>query len=373
MASSVTRPVLGASLLSAAASLPLHVMPLLIVGLVADSRLNIAQAGWIASAYMLGQMAVALALPALGFLVLAWRYAAAAVVVLVAAVFVSSQLHSEAMLASWLVIGMACGALQFLGATTAAAAEDKQSAFAIRLGVTLLVGGLAIAGAQAYGGFAAYLRIAVQLAVGFAGLTVVGLLLYRTPRLQLASPQPGKSQPRPDRLLGLGIVFLFFVGQQGFWSYAVQSVHQRGVVLEHIAYAIAFAKTLSGIWLFIGATKARQTPRHGLLACGTVVAACIAGMTLAGEAWFFMLSMLAWELGINIVSARLQAAVVQDNPLLAGPWLASAVFVGGATGPALHGAAIGAGVAGVFVVYASLSALIPAIWHRLAGSSTRVV
>lgn len=357
------QPILGASLLSAAASLPLHAMPLLIVGLLAESRLGVAQAGWIASAYMVGQMTVTLGLPALGFSALRWRYAAMAVVVLVAAVFASGRLQSHAMLACWFVIGMACGALQFLGATTAAAAKNKQAAFALRLAVTLLVSGLAIAGVQLYGGFAGYLGIALQLTAAFALLTVAGLVMYRPPQLQATVSTAEKASVRPERLAGLAVIFLFFVGQPGFWSYAVQSVQQRGVVLEHVAYAIAFAKTLSGLWLLIAARRTQQKPKEDLAASGAIVALGIAGMALAGDAWAFMLCMLAWELGINVVSARLQAAVVQDNPTLAGPWLAGAVFVGAATGPALHGAAIGSGFGFAFVAYASFSALIPAIWQ----------
>src|SRR5262245_59010132 len=57
--------LVGASLLSAAGSLPLHLMPLIVVSLVADQRTSIAQAGWVASAVLLGQLLTSLALPTL--------------------------------------------------------------------------------------------------------------------------------------------------------------------------------------------------------------------------------------------------------------------------------------------------------------------
>ncbi len=80
-----------------------------------------------------------------------------------------------------------------------------------------------------------------------------------------------------------------------------------------------------------------------------------------------ILQTLLWELGLNVLSARLQAAVVQDNPATAGPWLVGALFLGAAAGPLLHGLAIQAQVPMVFAVYASLSALIPAAWIYLRG------
>lgn len=59
-------PLVGASLLSGLGSLPLHLLPLLIAVVVSEGLVPTSFAGWIGSAYMLGQLGVALALPMLG-------------------------------------------------------------------------------------------------------------------------------------------------------------------------------------------------------------------------------------------------------------------------------------------------------------------
>jgi len=367
----VVFPVFGASLLSAAASLPLHLMPLLVVALVAESRLPFAQAGLIASAYMVGQMVATLGLPALGFVRLRRVHAVLAVGVLLASVLASAHLSSQAMVICWFVVGAACGALQFLGATTAAAAANRRSAFALRLAVTLLISGLAIVAVQLTGGFGGYAFLMMQLGLVFLAITGVGLALYRAPSVTPSPtlPVPGSVKPatRPYRLAGLAVIFLLFVGQPGFWAYAVQNVQQRGVVLEHLAYAIAFCKTAAGLVLLASVMRPANKVRDGLFIPGLVVALGVVGMATASDAASFLLGLLLWELGLNVLSARLQAAVVQDNPATAGPWLTGAVFLGAAAGPLLHGLAIQAQLPLAFAAYACLSALIPVAWIYLRG------
>lgn len=349
-------------------------MPLLVVALVAESRLPLAQAGLIASAYMIGQMGATLALPALGFVRLKRSQGTAAVAVLLASVLLSARLSSQAMLACWLVVGAACGSLQFLGATAAAAAVNRQSAFAQRMGVILLVSGVAIVAVQLMGGFGGYAFLIMQLGIVFLAVTGAGLALYRAPAGEVAAIRvavpAAPATMRPDRLFGLGVVFLLFVGQPGFWAYAVQSVQQRGVVLEHLAYAIAFCKTAAGLVLLVGTLRAADKPRDGLLFPGLVVALGVFGMATTSDAPQFLVSLLLWEIGVNVLSARLQAAVVQDNPATAGPWLVGALFLGAATGPLLHGLAIHAHVPEAFAVYAGLSALFPVAWICLRRRAT---
>lgn len=349
-------------------------MPLLVVALVAESRLPLAQAGLIASAYMIGQMGATLALPALGFVRLKRSQGMVAVAVLLASVLLSARLSSQAMLACWLVVGAACGSLQFLGATAAAAAANRQSAFAQRMGVILIVSGVAIVAVQLMGGFGGYAFLVMQLGIVFLAVTGAGLALYRAPaRLEPVQPTVGiPNSPRvaPGQLLGLVVVFLLFVGQPGFWAYAVQSVQQRGVVLEHLAYAIAFCKTAAGLVLLVSALRAADKPRDDLLLPGLVVALGVFGMATTSDAPQFLVSLLLWEIGVNVLSARLQAAVVQDNPATAGPWLVGALFLGAATGPLLHGLAIHAHVPAAFAVYAGLSALFPVAWICLRRRAT---
>lgn len=352
----------GASLLSASASLPLHLLPLLIVALVADPAHSAADAGWMASACLLGQLCIALGLPALKLASLTRMRALAAVAVLLMALAVSATWPAQQLWIPWLVIGGACGALQFLGTTTAAAAKDPPRAFALRLSVILLVSGLVIFGLRHSAGFLDYRALALALAVFFALLTGLGLVLFRPPR---ATSAPADASPVDGRgsLLGLLVVFLLFVGQPGFWAFAVQTVQQRGVMVQDVALAMAICKVAAG--LVLAALTLTQVKRPGpvslaLPALGVAVG--VTGMALAPGAALFLVALLFWELGLNVLSARLQAAVVLDNPASAGAWLTGAALLGTATGPMLHAMAIEGGVQQAFVIYACVSAMFPVAW-----------
>ncbi len=367
------RAVLGASLLSAAAALPLHLLPLLIAAVIAQGRLPIAQAGWVASACLAGQLVAAVSLPLLRFTYLTRSHAAIAVAALLVAVLCSNLPFAGGLLLSWFVVGLACGNLYFLATTTAAAQVNREAAFSLRLSLTLIVSGLAIVALQLGKGFASYSALAVQLCIVFAVLTLLGLWLYEPPAaLALARKKPSNASiagpaQLDKRWYGLVVIFILFVGQPGFWAYAVQNVQQRGVALEHVAYAIAFCKIAAGLWLYFNSklrskTQTKPSSAFDLLAPGAVLVIALLCMALAKIAAVFMLGVLLWELSLNVLSARLQAAVVNDNPGQAGVWLTAAVFLGAATGPALHGLSLQFNAGAVFVAYACLSALVPFLW-----------
>jgi len=63
--------LVGASVLSGAGSLPLHLAPLIVPVLVIDGRTSVADAGWVATAVLLGQFATALVLPLLDVRIIA--------------------------------------------------------------------------------------------------------------------------------------------------------------------------------------------------------------------------------------------------------------------------------------------------------------
>lgn len=370
------RALLGASLLSAAAGLPLHLLPLLIAAVIAQGRLPVSQAGWVASACLAGQLVASVALPILRFTYIKRSHAAIAIAALLAAVMCSNLPFTGSLLLSWFVVGLACGNLYFLATTTAAAQPNREAAFSVRLSLTLVVSGLAIFVLQLGKGFTNYSALAVQLSIVFAVLTLLGLWLYEAPALLTMANSQGMSplSPRPTplegRWYGLVVVFILFVGQPGFWAYAVQNVQQRNVSLAHVAYAIACCKIAAGLWLYANSkyrakTSTRPASPTDLLAPGIVLLTALLCMALANTASIFMLGVLLWELSLNVLSARLQAAVVNDNPRQAGIWLTAAVFLGASTGPALHGLSLQMGVGSVFVAYACLSALAPYIWVKL--------
>lgn len=362
-------PLFGASLLSAAASLPLHLLPLLLVSVASTPGQTAVQAAQLASACLLGQMGVALTLPALGCTRLRWRHALLAAAALVAVLAISGALPVQRLWVAWLAVGGACGALQFLGATTAAAAGRPPAAFALRLAVTLLICGVAVLGLQGAGGFLDYGRVAVALSIVFAGLTGLGLWFYRAPVGPPRAAEKSSRAPADVRTwLGLAVVFLLFVGQPGFWAFAIDSLQHRGVVIEELAYAIGFCKIAAGLVLLcVGLSRRAPAAQPALFWPGLGVALGVAGMAMAPDAALFLLALLLWELGLNVLSARLQAAVVAAHPACAGAWLTAAVLLGAAAGPLLHGLAIQQGFAQAFVAYACLSALLPVAWASGRG------
>lgn len=319
---------------------------------------------------MVGQMVTTLGLPALKFVRLRRSHAMVAVGFLLGSALVSAGLSSQAMIVCWFIVGAACGALQFLGATTAAAAVNRQSAFTLRLAITLLVGGFAIVAVQTIGGFGGYALLMMQLVIVFLTITGLGLVLYRAPVVPPRLPASVETRGRPSQMLGLVVIFLLFAGQLGFWAYAVQNLQQRGVVLEHLAYAIAFCKTVAGLVLLIGVMRPPDKTKEGLFFPGLVVALGVLGMAISSGALSFLVGLLLWELGLNVLSARLQAAVVQNNPEVAGPWLAGAVFLGAAAGPLLHGMAIQSQLPLAFAAFACFSAFVPVAWSSLRSQTS---
>src|SRR5215831_15525091 len=91
----------GASLLSSVGSLPLHLVPLIVATLIADSRTSVAGAGWIASAILFGQLSTALLLPALGIYSVGRALASVAAVVLTVGVAISGAADYLIMLTGW--------------------------------------------------------------------------------------------------------------------------------------------------------------------------------------------------------------------------------------------------------------------------------
>jgi len=353
----------GASLLSAAASLPSHLMPLLLVAVLADGRLVLPEAGWITSTYLLGQMTTTLGLPALGFRRITRGQAFVAAGGFVALLLLSIGLAGFALLSCWWAMGAACGGLQFLATTTAANAQNRADAFSLRLAISLVLSGSMILCLQWLRGFGSYGPLALQLAPVIALILFAGLCLYRPPVPQDQNARASSLVPSQEqRPWGLVAVFVLFAGQTGIMAYAVQAARHRGLALEHATFALGICKLAAGVALFISMKYLASESRQRLGPPGVVLALAVAGMVASTDTLSFMVSLLLWELGINVLSARLQPLVVQENPRIAGAWLTGALFVGGAAGPALHGASFQFGMPELFQVFAIVSALVPAAW-----------
>lgn len=359
------RVLIGASVLSAAGSLPLQILPFLVLSLVVEGRVDISYAGWVGSAYLIGMLSSGLLLPAFKVTRLTrWHaFGAIGAIVVSLALSIASNLL-PLLLALWFIVGFACGGLQFLGATTAAAAPDKPQAFALRLAVVLIVASGVIVALTLFGGQKSYSAFAYFLIGAFVLAACMGLALYRTIAATPSGATGGAgAAPARRNWSGLVIVFAFFAGQPGFWAYAMQSASQRNLDLRDAAFVIAVSKIISAAVLVYSSKKNPQASGLlGLVGLGCAVAAGIFTMTYSSAVAAFFVGFLMWELALNVLSARLQGIVVADSPGHAGVWITGAILLGAATGPIIHGAAIGGGIAPVFILYAALSGLFPFFW-----------
>jgi MFS family permease len=228
------RLLIGASVLSAAGSLPLQILPFLVLTLIAEARFEVAFAGWVGSAFLVGMLSSSLLLPSLGVSRLNRGHAICCLGAIVLSLAVTMSSSSPLLfLVLWFVVGVACGGLQFLGATTAAAVANKKQAFALRLAVALIVASSVIVALAQFGSQKSYVTLALFLIGAFGLAAFIGLPLYRKVcGNEVSSAVVIGNASEQRSWSGLIIVFAFFVGQPGFWAYAMQSAAERGLQLE---------------------------------------------------------------------------------------------------------------------------------------------
>jgi hypothetical protein len=366
------RVLIGASVLSAAGSLPLQILPFLVLSLVSTGRIDVAFAGWVGSSFLIGMLSSSLLLPALKITRLAHWHAFAAVCVIVLSLVLS--IDSKLLpifLALWYAVGFACGGLQFLGATTAALAVNKPQAFALRLAVALILASCVIIALAQFGDQKNYSIFAYFLIGTFALAACFGLALYRNLPAMQSVAIGSAVNPTLRIWSGLIVVFCFFVGQPGFLAYAMQSASQRGLNLKDAAFVIAASKIASAlILIYLNKKGASVKGLGGLFGLGCAVAIGIFVMTYSKAVIAFFIGFLVWELALNLLSARLQGIVVAANPSHAGAWITGAILLGAATGPIIHGATIGADIEWTFILYAAGVGLLPFVWAWVKAQTT---
>ncbi|MGI9492926.1 MAG: hypothetical protein ACR2QF_11060 [Geminicoccaceae bacterium] len=357
----------GAILLSAVGSLPLHLIPLILVTLIADGRVSLAEAGWIASAILLGQLLSSLTLPTLKITVVRRMPAFGAALLLLAGLAMTTTTGPIGLYLGWFVVGCSAGVLMFLGTVSAAHYRNTTFAFSMRLSVVLCLAGSMIAGlliSQALGSYSALLTMLLLI---FSLLLTLGLLLY-DPVTRVAKPiDEGRARRwHTPQILGLIALFILFIGQTGFLAYVAQGAIDRGMTIAESIWAIVAMKIVAGIWLAGNAIHgAANGRRHRLLEFGILLAIslCVASQTTMPL--ILLLSLLTFEIAFNTLSARFQAALANANRHVAGQWLTATLLMGAAFGPPLYGAAIGANLGFYFILFALCSAIIPAIWAKV--------
>ena len=175
------KELVGACVVSAAGSLPLHVMPFMVSLATTDGRLAVERAGLLSSFYMAGLLAATIGLPALGFRRVTAQAAFACVPCLVAALWLGATQGAIVLLLGWFLIGAICGLFQFLGSTSAASHLDRHFVFGLRLALVLFASSAVIGIGGLFGGFASFGGASVALGSSFALCSLGGLIWYRQP------------------------------------------------------------------------------------------------------------------------------------------------------------------------------------------------
>jgi hypothetical protein len=357
--------LIGAISLSAAGSLSLHLAPFVTAALIADSKTSIAGAGSIRSAAQLGELAIAVLLPILGVVRVSSGIAAFAAAALLAG-FILADGNSFLILGfGWLIIGASSGSLKYLGTTSIAKAANLTFAFSLRLSAVLILAGITSLILLYQGSLQSYDRLLAQVLWILAPLLLIGLLLYRAERSAgFVAKNDGEAR-RPASFSGIVAVYIFFVGLSGVIVFVLHQAVVHGVALRDSALAIAAAKILAGLGLFTSSNfdLVKKRPdrfllQAMLLAAGTII------MFFSYDFMTLFAGLLFWEIAVNHLSARLQAAVVKSAPYVGGLWLNAAILLGGATGPFLNGMAISLGYENVYLILNVALAFVPVIWNK---------
>jgi hypothetical protein len=211
------RALIGASVLSSAGSLPLHLAPLIVAVVVTDGRMSVADAGWVATAVLLGTLATAILLPLLDATDHPTVLRAMLAGILLFGLLLSS--FAGLLLVGWFIVGMCCGGFQYLGTSTAATHSRPAFAFPIRLGTVLCIAGLTVAAVRSIE-TDSYLVMLFVLAVVLGLITATGIVLYGP--LKSRERAVDRDPASPLKYLALAIVFVLFVGQTGLLAYVVQ-------------------------------------------------------------------------------------------------------------------------------------------------------
>jgi len=368
------KPIVGASLLSSIGSLPLHLLPLIVVTLIADSRASVGGAGWVATAILFGQLSTALALPALGIYNVDRQLAIGAVGLLIAGFAISIAPQYLIALSGWFLVGQCCGVLSYLGTMAATGFSRPVFAFSLRLALVLIVAGCVSGTLQISGMLTSYRDLLTLIAMTLVPLLALGIALYQPTASREVNKYNTVRHFEIGLLGGLSTVYLFFAGQTGYLAYVVQQAVARGMTLEGTTLCLALMKISAGAWILcsahLGYEDARSTRFWNLT---LILLVAIIALSYSRHIEVFFLALLAIEMALNKLSARLQAAVVAARPEFAGQWLTGVMLLGAASGPPLNGFMISIGLEGAFVWIAVLSALGPLVWRLWSASRANMV
>jgi len=355
----------AACLLSALGSLPLHMMALVVALAIRDGAVVVAQAGWFSASFMLGLTLGAIGLPALGARNVSRKMALAALLGVVSALAIGPLVGGGSTFACWIAVGIGCSVLNLLGTTYAAAHAERQRVLRLRMSIVLAGASLFVLGAHLAGGFVSYASLVAMLAAAMAVVGASGLGWYMAPapaRVTDATAPAGRRVPYG----ALVIVVAFFAGQPGFTAYAAHIAATHGIHIDALPIAYAVCKGVAALVLLrLSADRGKAGASDFCLSL--LLGAAVATIAFAADIRVFVFGLLAWEIAVNLLSTRFQAALLARHPAFAGPWLPALIAVGAGLGPVVHGWTIAAQIGVVFVVFSIGTAFLPLLWMQERG------
>jgi MFS family permease len=362
------RSTFAAASVSAIGSLPLHMMPILVVLAIQDNTLPVAKAGWISSAFMAGLLTGSVLLPALTVRP-ASRICVSSLLVVatigMAHVFLQS---ADSVVFAWVLIGICCGGLHVVGALFAASSEDPRLVLRLRLGLVLLAASVAFAAGPTLNLLGSYTTAVLAMSAVFWLVFLGALPSYAAP-----APIPTSDATKYPVVQGgwtaLALLCVFFVGQPGFTAYAAHIANSNGVLLSQLSLIYATCKLIAGVSVLVRLRQGgSQWPLWQLSA---LLAAAVGLMYMATSLAAFAVALLAWELAVNEQSMRFQAAVLRRFPRVGGQWLSASIAFGAGVGPVIHGMLLASNCGVYFLAFSMVAAFTPPLWSGLVAASIK--
>lgn len=360
------RPVLGASLFSAGGALPSHLMPILLMAWITNGQASLESAGILAAAHSLGILCALLATPSTGVLFPRARWLYLAALVLLVMLVASYWLTDHALRLVWWVTGLCAGLMQYVGSVICSQATEPRAAFALRLAVSLLFAGVAalvVSDADGLGERLPLIWVVVglELAILLLALWMLSGVAAQK-RLRQPVTREGFAVPRG----GLLVLFLLFVGQVGFYVFALKAMTaSAGLSHSEVTLALAMAKlTVSGLLYALVRHGHDLVARFGFVVMGCVLIVALLLLSQVRQVAFVFVGFVLWELSFNAIVAAFQGELAKRHPTFVGMWASVPIFLGAAAGPFLHGHLLAQGWETAFLGFALMSALGPALWAR---------
>ena len=338
------RSLLGASLLNAAGSMPLHLSPLIVAVLMADG-VDTILAGGSRAVVLIGQLITAIGLPLFNSLRLNRRHSLAGAAMMIVGLGISV----DWLLAGWFIVGMGCGVLTYLAVLTAAVHSRPNYAFNVRLGVTMFMAGAAATVFNLMP-LTTYSILTVVLVALLVMLLTVGVSL----QLPLDIPAPKRTTKSESGFawLTLGFVFLLAAGQSGVLAYSLQQANHRGMTLMEVLWALVIIKLVSGVGLLL-----LRKHKISVVLLGGLLAVADLTVDNALSVVPFVAGLLVLDITFNLLTSKVQALAAGIAPVLVGKWTQTLILIGSASGTMVAAQAIESNLP--FVYAAILSALLP--------------